>query len=40
MLHSLLLEKLAIQAFGDDLHCVILGCVETMSGGFPDDGIP
>jgi hypothetical protein len=39
MLHSLLLEKLEIPTFGDDLYRVILGCgsVETMSEGFPDD---
>jgi hypothetical protein len=39
MLYSLLLKKLAIPAFGDDLHHVILGCgpVETKSEGFPDD---
>jgi hypothetical protein len=42
MPHSLLLEKLTIPAFGDDLHRVILACgpVETMSEGFPDDRMP
>jgi hypothetical protein len=42
MLHSLLLEELAILAFGDDLHHIILGCrlVETMSEGFPGDRTP
>jgi hypothetical protein len=42
MLHSLLLEELAIPTFGDDLHRVILGCspVETMFEGFSDDGMP
>jgi hypothetical protein len=42
MLHSLLLEELAIPALGDNLHRVILGCrsVETMSEGFSDDGMP
>jgi hypothetical protein len=42
MLRSLLLEELTILALGDDLHRAILGCrpVETMSGGFSDDGMP
>jgi hypothetical protein len=42
MLQSLLLEKLTIHAFGDDLQRVILGCgsVKTMSEGFPDDRTP
>jgi hypothetical protein len=42
MLHYLFLEELAIPALDDDLHHVILGCgpVETMSKGFPDDGMP
>jgi hypothetical protein len=42
MLRSLLLEKLAIPAFGDNIHHAILGCrpVETMPEGFLDDGTP
>jgi hypothetical protein len=42
VLRSLLLKKLAIPTFGDDLYRVILGCkpVETMSEDFHDDGMP
>jgi hypothetical protein len=42
MLCSFLLKKLTIPAFGDDLHCIILGCglVESMPEGFVDDGTP
>jgi hypothetical protein len=42
MIRSLLLEKLTIPAFGGNLHRVILDCgpIETMSEGFPDDGMP
>jgi hypothetical protein len=39
MLCSLLLEKLIIHVFGDDLHHVILGCgpIETMFECFAND---
>jgi hypothetical protein len=39
MLRCLLLEELAVHAFGDDLHRVILCCrpVETVSEGFAYD---
>jgi hypothetical protein len=42
MLRSLLLEDLAIPAFGDDFHRIILSYwpVETMYEGFPNDGTP
>jgi hypothetical protein len=42
MHRSLLLEKLTIPTFGNDLHRVILGCgpVETVSEYFPYDGTP
>jgi hypothetical protein len=42
MLHSLLPEELAIPAFGDDLHHIILGCrpAEKMHEGFPNDETP
>jgi hypothetical protein len=38
MLRYLLLEELAIPAFGEDFHRVVLGCrpVETMSDGSPE----
>jgi hypothetical protein len=42
MLRSLLLEKLTIPAFGDDIHRVILDCelVETVSECFAYDRAP
>ncbi len=42
MLYYLLLEELAVLAFGDDLHRVILSCrpVETMPEGFAYDRAP
>jgi hypothetical protein len=42
MLHCLFLEELAIPAFDDNLHHIILGCrsLETMSEGFFDDRTP
>jgi hypothetical protein len=42
MLRCLLLKELAIPAFGDDPHHVILGYwpVENMPVSFPNDGTP
>jgi hypothetical protein len=41
MFHCLLLEDLAVLAFGDDLHHIILSCrpVETMPEGFAYDRV-
>jgi hypothetical protein len=42
MLRCLLLEELAVLAFGDDLHHVILSCrpVEIVPEGFAYDRVP
>jgi hypothetical protein len=42
MLCCLLLEELAVLAFGDDLHHVILSCrlVEIIPEGFAYDRVP
>jgi hypothetical protein len=42
MLHSLLLEELALFALGDDFHLVILSCqlVESMPEGFSNYRVP
>jgi hypothetical protein len=42
MLHCLLLEELAVNAFGDEFHRIILGyrSVETMPKGFAYDRAP
>jgi hypothetical protein len=42
MLHCLLVKELAVPAFGDDLHRVIIGCrpVEIVSEGFAYDRAP
>jgi hypothetical protein len=41
MLRCLLLEELAVLAFGDDVHHVILGCrpVEIMPEGLANDRV-
>jgi hypothetical protein len=42
MLHSLLLEELAIFTLGDDIHCNILSCrlVEPVPECFSNNGAP